>query len=93
MLVGRKKVEFVFPRSQRSHQLFASLLASNLSATTPINMSSSSNQTFKSFAVAGGVGGGSPFSASLGNAIVKALLSRGLDVKVLARGESVSASD
>lgn len=49
--------------------------------------------SYKSFAVAGGLGGGKPGSANIGNLIVKNLVKvPGVNVKVLARPESVSSS-
>lgn len=49
--------------------------------------------TYKSFVVAGGLGGGKPGSANIGNLIVKNLIKvPGVKVKVLARPESVSSS-
>jgi nucleoside-diphosphate-sugar epimerase len=43
------------------------------------------------FAVAGGVGGGEFPSASLGNYVVKALLAKGNEVRVLARSHSLES--
>jgi hypothetical protein len=43
------------------------------------------------FAVAGGVGGGEFPSASLGNYVVKALLAKGNEVRVLARSHSLDS--